>query len=242
MHRVWLPCLSLYGLLLITLWFILRRNVGIPRETSSITFEEFKRHFGSGDLLLVRTRTWLTFAIEKNFRSCLPRVLPMLPLEAHANHWYSHVAIIIQCDDDIYRIMDVNIFGRVLLTVEDWFALYRDCIIAWRKFFCRDGQCVQIHGFPGKENNKIMEHVNVLDETYPSLLQTLLRRSGCMRGGGKRMNCTETTAMILKKSAILPENIRTARWTPDDFRCNVIDKHLTPNVAYFREQIINNKS
>lgn len=73
MRAIWIPCLTLYGLLLFTLWMIIKRNVGVPRETNTITLEEFKQHVGSGDLLLVRTQTWMTFVIEKNFRSCFFR-------------------------------------------------------------------------------------------------------------------------------------------------------------------------
>lgn len=64
-----LSCI-LYFALLFTLWIIITRQVEAPKETNAISFAEFIRHFGSGDLLLVRAPSSMTILIEKNFRSC----------------------------------------------------------------------------------------------------------------------------------------------------------------------------
>lgn len=158
------------------------------------------------------------------------------------------MAIILRCDDDTYRVLDVNLLGRIFITLEEWFKMHSGCMIAWRKLYCceQDGPCVQIRGFAGSQCLKILQDVDTLDKDYPSLMQVLLRRSRLVVGpqleARQRMNCIETVTTILKHSQILPENLDTTRWIPDNFRCNILDKHLTPSATYFREQIINTKS
>lgn len=126
------------------------------------------------------------------------------------------------------------------MSMEEWFVVYSHSTIAWRKLLYRNEEDsrIQCRGFSCAQGTAIIQAISKQDRNYPTLLQILLRRARVTSRAAARMNCVETTAEILRYNGVLHPDVDTVRWTPDSFRCNVLDKHLICGSAYFREQII----
>ena len=226
---VLLCCVILHAFLIWTMVIIFHcRKVLPPRFPVSlftVPLLDCMRYIGSGDLLLVRTRTLNGEIIHRTLRS-----------------WYTHIALVLRMEDEPgepLRVLEVDIPGRRLLPLEDWFILYREELVAWRKLYCRDEEGrVRTGGLQAVKNRATVQWLTGSDDSYPTFLESAVRRLPhlSLTANSGRLNCSETVAQILKYAGVLRAETPTNQWTPMSYCSHILDRHLSPGVHYVLEQ------
>lgn len=161
---------------------------------------------GSGDLLLVRTRSFAGRTVR-----------------VFGQSWYNHVAVVLRespadvlaaygVDPAPLHVLECDVPRARLVPLDEWRRKFRGAICTWRKVLPRSGT-LSVRGAPGDAWGTTV--VRLADCKYPTMLQTVWRRVGWFPPGDCA-NCVDVACDVLRAVGALDEGPQTTRiWTPD---------------------------